>query len=307
MRIQVLEYVKTIAECQSLSKAARIINIQQTTLSAAIRSLEEELGYSIFTRTHHGVKLTTRGEYFLRLADDMLLGYKQMQQLDKIIRSPLSIYVNLYIHDFFLNEVYVKYFREFSKASINIYKLKPNTFWQSEPYRYGERKIGIDQCELNLLDYKIAEAEEHYYKVVPLKKVKTYETAYISKQNALASREFITMDLLQNQTIILGKHSEQELLESYGNLNNHYLIVEGQDMLQIMNLISTYNVIAIFSSRKAIPAKGFFGKYEDIVPIPIHKDNQKETIYQECLIYRKDLELSNEEKHVLELIVQNMQ
>ena len=62
MRMEALSYIVTIAEFGSISKAAEKINIQQTTLSAAIRSLEGELGFPVFIRKPNGVSLTENGD-----------------------------------------------------------------------------------------------------------------------------------------------------------------------------------------------------------------------------------------------------
>lgn len=58
MRIEQLEYFLTVAKYGSLSKAASNIYVGQPTLSAAIASLEEELGKKLFKRTRRGMEMT---------------------------------------------------------------------------------------------------------------------------------------------------------------------------------------------------------------------------------------------------------
>lgn len=65
MRIEQLEYVLTVARYGSLSKAAANIYVGQPTLSAAIASLEKELGKPLFHRTRRGMELTSLGETLL--------------------------------------------------------------------------------------------------------------------------------------------------------------------------------------------------------------------------------------------------
>lgn len=62
MTLQNLRYVVEVANSLSFSKAAQSLFMTQSALSAAIRSVEEELGIVIFRRTNRGVQLTPDGE-----------------------------------------------------------------------------------------------------------------------------------------------------------------------------------------------------------------------------------------------------
>lgn len=78
MKIEHLCYLREIAKCRSISSAAKRLYIGQTTLSAIIKSLEEELGVQIFLRTSSGVQLTKEGERVLELSEDMIGSYNEM-------------------------------------------------------------------------------------------------------------------------------------------------------------------------------------------------------------------------------------
>ena len=72
MTLQSLRYVLKIAEQRSLSKAAKELYLSQSTLSAAVKELEEELGIRIFTRHNRGVALTGDGEDFAKHAREIV-------------------------------------------------------------------------------------------------------------------------------------------------------------------------------------------------------------------------------------------
>ncbi len=61
MTLQQLRYLIAIAERESINSAARDLYISQSSLSVAVRDLEEELGVIIFTRTSRGITLTNDG------------------------------------------------------------------------------------------------------------------------------------------------------------------------------------------------------------------------------------------------------
>ncbi len=81
MRIEQLQYVITIAECRSLSRAARDLFITQPTLSVSLQNLEAELGFQIFKRSHMGMELTEKGQEFYQIA---LRIHKELQRIHRL-------------------------------------------------------------------------------------------------------------------------------------------------------------------------------------------------------------------------------
>lgn len=65
MTLQQILYALTIEECGSMNKASEKLYIVQPTLTSAIQDLEQEIGISIFVRTHKGVTPTPEGAEFL--------------------------------------------------------------------------------------------------------------------------------------------------------------------------------------------------------------------------------------------------
>ena len=64
----------------SFVRAAEDLNVSQTTVSARIRSLEEQLRRPLFLRSRHGVSLTPAGEQFLRYAPDIVQLWQRARQ-----------------------------------------------------------------------------------------------------------------------------------------------------------------------------------------------------------------------------------
>lgn len=62
MRLEQLSYLIEITRLHSISKAAENLHISQPALSASVKSLETELGVSLFKRTNKGIFLTAEGE-----------------------------------------------------------------------------------------------------------------------------------------------------------------------------------------------------------------------------------------------------
>ena len=72
MDLTQLRYFRTIAECGSMTAAARVLKVSQPTITVAVKNLEEELKTVLFTRNRSGVTLTSTGQALLRYADEVL-------------------------------------------------------------------------------------------------------------------------------------------------------------------------------------------------------------------------------------------
>lgn len=65
MNLQQIRYFLAIVDCGSFSKAAARVHVTQPTLSAGIKSLEDELGATLFLRDNRRVVLTGKGQKIL--------------------------------------------------------------------------------------------------------------------------------------------------------------------------------------------------------------------------------------------------
>lgn len=72
MQLQQLRYVIAIAENGSMNAVARSLFVSQSSLSVAVRDLEEELGIKIFNRTSRGISLTSDGVEFMSYARQVI-------------------------------------------------------------------------------------------------------------------------------------------------------------------------------------------------------------------------------------------
>ena len=81
MDVKYFKYVLEIYKCGSINKAATNLFITQSNLSASIKGLEEQLGFSIFTRHNLGIKLTPEGELFLLSAKNIILELETIERI----------------------------------------------------------------------------------------------------------------------------------------------------------------------------------------------------------------------------------
>lgn len=108
MTLQQMRYLLAIAQHGSVSAAAHALYISQSTLSAALKDVETEMGMSIFNRSNRGMEATLEGNELLSLArqiveqDDLLNSKfgKGGKALDKIRFAVSSQHYSLGVEAF---------------------------------------------------------------------------------------------------------------------------------------------------------------------------------------------------------------
>lgn len=79
MNLKELNYIVTIADEGSISRAAEKLYMAQSSLSQFLQLYEAELGAPLFMRTSRGVRPTASGSVFLNHARQILLQYHRAQ------------------------------------------------------------------------------------------------------------------------------------------------------------------------------------------------------------------------------------
>lgn len=87
MDLRQLRYFVCVARLRSFTKAARMLNVAQPSLSRQIRCLEEEFGVLLLDRDTHGVRPTEAGLRLLEMGDYLL---RHAEQLRNVVRSPVT-------------------------------------------------------------------------------------------------------------------------------------------------------------------------------------------------------------------------
>ena len=72
MTFQQLRYVSAVAKYGSFNEAARQLFVSQSSISTAVKDLENELGITIFLRTSRSTELSPQGEEFMQYNSRLL-------------------------------------------------------------------------------------------------------------------------------------------------------------------------------------------------------------------------------------------
>lgn len=75
MTLNQLNYAIVVSQENSLNDAAKKLFISQPSLTSAIKALENEIGFDLFTRSKSGITLTTKGAEFIGYAKSVIEQY----------------------------------------------------------------------------------------------------------------------------------------------------------------------------------------------------------------------------------------
>lgn len=87
MKLQQLEMLHALAETGTLQAAAERLHRSQAAVSMGLKTLEQDVGFSLFDRTGYRLTLTERGQQFLRQARELLVQKNRLASLTQQLRE----------------------------------------------------------------------------------------------------------------------------------------------------------------------------------------------------------------------------
>ncbi|HGD6718279.1 TPA: LysR family transcriptional regulator [Streptococcus agalactiae] len=282
MNIQQLRYVVAIANSGTFREAAAKLFVSQPSLSVAVRDLETELGFQIFTRTTTGAVLTNQGMTFYENALEVVKSFdsfeKQFSQSEATeqefsIASQHYDFLPPLITAFSKCNDNFSYFRIFESTTIRIL----------DEVAQGNSEIGIiyinSQNKKGLLQ-RLDKLGLEFVELIPFK-----THIYLGKDHPLASKTSLIMtDLEGLQTVRFTQDRDDYRYYS-------------ENFVEVLDSSVTYNVTdratlnGILERTQAYATgSGFLDSRSvngiTVIPLEDHLDNQM--IY----IKRKDRNLS---------------
>ncbi len=191
MTLQNLKYIVEIEKHRSFSKAAQALYMSQSTLSASVKELEEELGIQIFIRTNRGVIPTHEGEDCIRYAKDILersdllsLRYQNLKSADSHFsvstqRLPFAVRAFTELERQLKGEYDIAV-RETSTSGV-VYDVSTN-----------KSEVGILAVPQEHLNLMLRSLDSYGLAFTKISELSTY--VFLRRQHPLASRSSLTLD-----------------------------------------------------------------------------------------------------------------
>lgn len=242
MTLNQLKYIIAISNENSLNDAAKKLFISQPSLSAAVRSLEEELGFDIFLRSKSGIALTTKGTEFLGYARSVI---EQYEILDAKYISKTSIKRSFQVsmqHYTFAVNAFVKLVNQIGmdKYEFEIHETKTHEVIDNVKNQKSE--IGVlylNEYNKTVLNKIFQESGLEFH---PLFDCSIY--VYMSKKNPLADRNEISIEELDEYPCLAFAQGDfnsfyfaEEVLSTY----DYKRMIRANDRATLLNLMVGLN------------------------------------------------------------------
>lgn len=302
MRMDHLQYLIEIDKRHSISAAAQELYLGQTTLSSIVKSVEEELGFPIFHRTHNGVQTTPEGEEALALIWGINACYERIRQLSAHsgAASPVPLILSPSINAALalpLNQMFLE--RE-PDGNLEFHSVIGDEV--GTQIIKNEGNIGLTYfSKSNLENYRII-ASKYQIEVDILMKDHLY--LWMRQDHALAHREFVSMQEVNNCHFAILPHfdtsGDSMAYIKYFGTGNHYTTFPNVTLIQ--EAVYTQNMVAILSGY----ACGH-SQYSEFLRAVRLNGTRSENEICLCLIHRSDSNIRYQEKVVIQCIKEYFQ
>ena len=242
MTLNQLKYVIEISKQNSINEAAKRLFISQPSLTAALKSLEQEVGFDIFTRTNSGITLTVKGEEFLGYAKSVV---EQYDILDAKYISKDSVKRTFQVsmqHYTFAVNAFMSVIEQYGMDEYEFEVHETRTYDVIDNVRNMKSEIGV----LYMNDYNRAVLQKILrdagLKFTPLFDCSIY--AYMSKSNPLAEKKQITMKDLDKYPCLAfsqGEHNSFYFAEEVLSTYEYKRLIRVSDRATILNMMIGLN------------------------------------------------------------------
>lgn len=242
MTLNQLRYVITLSKVNSINEAAKILYISQPSLTSALKSLEEELGFDIFLRSKSGISLTVKGSEFLGYAKSVV---EQYDILDAKYISQNAVKRNFHVsmqHYTFAVNAFVEVINQYGMDDYEFEIHETKTHEVIDNVKNQKSEIGV----LYLNEYNKAVLgkilSDSNIEFVPLFDCNIY--VYLNKKNPLAKKKLIKMEDLDEYPCLAfaqGDYNSFYFAEEVLSTYSYKRLVRANDRATMLNLMIGIN------------------------------------------------------------------
>lgn len=157
-----MQYIYTIYQERSFSKAAKKLYISQPALSAIVKKAEQKIGHLIFDRTTIPLTVTPAGRYYIKCIENILEIEKNMQDyfddLGKLDSGNIIIGGSSFFCAFILPKLLQKFNSKYPKIKIEV--IEGNI----KELKYGLENNSIDLVMETAISKKDENLETYFFK-----------------------------------------------------------------------------------------------------------------------------------------------
>ena len=268
MTLQQLKYLVTVAECKNITQAAEKLFITQPSLSAAIHSLEEEMGVTAFVRTNKGVTVTREGEELLSFARNLLEQADIMKDrfcVDSNRKPKFSVSCQ---HYSFAVNAFVDTVNKYDSNEYSFILRETQTGEIIDDVANGKSELGVLYLSRHNEDVLKKMFEKNGLIFEGIFTAKPH--VFISKRHPLAGEKTITLDMLKPYPYLVYEQGERNSFyfsEEFLSVLDMPKNIQVRDRATLFNLAIGLNGFTVCSGVIDTELNG-----EDIIAKPLEMD-----------------------------------
>lgn len=216
MYLKELQYVVTLADEGSISRAAKRLYMAQSSLSQFLQQYEADLGVTLFLRTSKGLSPTAAGTLFIENARSILYHYRlvrsEMYDMEHLQKGRIIFGISSFRGSYMLPPLLKRFYDTYPNISVDI--VEANSMTLEEKILEGLVDLALVALPLKKLNHEVEILKSDEILIVANKQHPV--TAYLHKKDTypywwvdlkeLEQFEFI----LSDYDTILGIKSRQE-------------------------------------------------------------------------------------------------
>lgn len=281
-----------VAELSSFTKAAKLLDYSQSTVSFQIKQLENELGCLLFERINHTIMLTDKGEELLSFARQIRYLTDEFNQR-QLAPQDVSGFVRIVTADSICEEMMKRNYRDFHRyyprISLQYTTADTDTMFQMLDRNEADLMMTLDSHVYHK-DYIIAKEEP-----VPMHFVTGADSPYAS------SKEMRLKDIVSYPFIL----TERGI--GYRRILDERLAMQMLDIQPILEIARTDIIVSMLENGIGVSFLPEFvtaQKVREGKLVYLHIPEMQSDIWKQ-LIYHKNKWMTESMKAVIRYIKQN--
>lgn len=302
MNLVQLEYFVKIAECGSITKAAKELYISQPNLTRSIANLEAEYNVQFLERTPKGATLTPRGREFLVYAKNLLNSSYMMRELFQEEKRMSTRHLHVASQSFdFLYGLLEDFYQE-NGTTTNVLV---------EEIDRGSIVAHVEDRTVDIGILVLCDEDDMLFRASLKKNMEIHELAHssvyacLSGDHPLAGKEGATLaELKQYPQILLNMNQSSRVKVTQGEKKGEK---NGKEQVIFCNTLSSglhfvrHSMGVLYITKWVLEQ---VRKYSDIwvIPLRLVKGDENSQVNHLAWIKRKDEELSDSEIRFVEML-----
>ncbi|MFV0517893.1 MAG: LysR family transcriptional regulator [Aminipila sp.] len=194
MNINHLRYFQEVCKYNNITKASEAVHVSQPSITAAIKELENELGYQLFNRVNNRISLTDDGIAFLSKAKNFVNSYDNFHKEALDIGNKTHVVLKVGIPPVLGTFMFKKFFPAFEEQHPNI---------RLQMFEIGTIS-GVKRLNEGGLDFLIGAMDDTVYAQCDSKIIfRTKFGLAVSENSPLAKAPFASKEMICKQPFII--------------------------------------------------------------------------------------------------------